>query len=136
MERVYSQRGAEKLIVPAVAGLTVGDDRWSAMLRLIASEYPFCTMNGVHVVDGCIVACEGVQRSFVFGGSDAAAALQEPSFDAHWLALRALCAKIGSGRLAEIRFSRGRPVGARMSEGGRRFRRIVVPQNTEPKPMS
>jgi len=136
MERVYSQRGAEKLIVPAVAGLTVGDDRWSAMLRLIASEYPFCTMNGVHVVDGCIVACEGVQRSFVFGGSDAAAAPQEPSFDAHWLALRALCAKIGSGRLAEIRFSCGRPIGARMSEGGRRFRRIVVPQNTEPTPMS
>jgi len=119
MERSYSQRGVEKLNVPAITGPAGGDDRWSGMLRLIASEYPFCTMNGVHIVDGCVVACEGIQRSFVFGGSDAAAAPQEPSFDAHWLALRALCAKIGSGRLAEIRFSR-----------------IVVPQNTERTPMS
>lgn len=136
MERAYSQGAVIKSEV--VAGLSAGDDRWSGMLRLIASEYPFCTMSGVHVVEGCIVACEGVQRSFVFGASDAAAMPAEPAFDAHWKALQELCAKIGSGRLAEVRFSRGRPVSARMSEGGRRFRRLVVkvPPTSERSPMS
>lgn len=138
MERAYSQGVVTKSEVFA-AGIPAGDDRWSGMLRLVASEYPFCTMSGVHLAEGCIVACEGIQRSFVFSGSDASVASAEPAFDAHWKALQELCAKIGSGRLAEIRFSRGRPVSARMSEGGRRFRRLVVktaPQNKERSPMS
>ncbi len=134
MERAYSSSVGKADVV--AAGLKAGDDRWSGMLRLIATEYPFCTMSGVHVVEGCIVACEGVQKSFVFNGSDAAAEPAEPQFDAHWKALQALCVKIGSGRLAEIRFSRGRPVSARMNEGGRRFRRLAVKTAPERPHMS
>lgn len=98
---------------------------WTEMVRLVAAEYPYCTMHGVHVADGVIVACEGVQRSFAFGGDEAVEAAVHPAFDAHWKALEALCANMGSGRLVELRFSRGRPVSARTSESGRRFRRIV-----------
>lgn len=134
MERALNSSTVGKSEAVIAAGFA-GGDRWSGMLRLIASEYPFCTMSGVHVVDGCIVACEGVQRSFVFGASDAVAMPAEPAFDAYWKALQALCAKIGSGRLAEIRFSRGRPVSARMNEGGRRFRRLTV-KIEERSPMS
>jgi hypothetical protein len=95
-------------------------------------------MSGVHVAEGCIVACEGIQSSFVFSGVDADASPAEPAFDAHWKSLRALCAKLGSGRLAEIRFSRGRPVSAQMNAGGRRFRRLLVkvPAASESSPMS
>ncbi len=125
MERAYSHRAVGKPEV-VVAGLGGGYDCWPGMLKLIASEYPYCTMNGVHVVEGCIVACEGIQKSFVFSGSDATATSSEPEFDGHWKALQALCIKLGSGRLAEIRFSRGRPVSARMNESGRRFRRLIV----------
>ena len=126
MERISRQEVPAAQWKAVAAGIAAGDDRWPGMLKLIASEYPYCTMNGVHVVEGCIVACEGIQKSFVFSGSDAAAISSEPEFDGHWKALQALCAKLGSGRLAEIRFSRGRPVSARMNEGGRRFRRLVV----------
>ena len=136
MERAYRSDAVESLDVRAAASLSAGGDRWSAMLKLMAAEYPYCTMQGVHVENGLIVACEGIQHSFVFGAADAPPA--EPSFDGHWRALRDLCAKIGYGRLAEIRFSRGRPVSARMNEGGRRFRRLVVKAEGKPvrHPMS
>lgn len=48
-----------------------------------------------------------------------------PAFDEYWEALRALCGRIRNGRLAELRFGRGKPVGAKTSEGGRRFKRLV-----------
>jgi hypothetical protein len=96
--------------------------RWSEMARLVTAEYPYCTMQGVRVADGMIVACEGLQRSFSFKPVEAVEVV-EPGLDAHWKALDALCVRMGSGRLAELRFSGGRPVSARTSEGGRRFRR-------------
>lgn len=115
------------------------DSRWAGLLKLVASEYPYCTMFGVHVVDGCVVSCEGVQRSFLFDAGDAAAQAVEPAFDAHWKALEALCVKLGSGRLAELRFSRGRPMNARTSEGGRRFKRLLTKSagdSPHPSPMN
>ena len=134
MESALSFKDVQKEHMPAIACLPTDDDgRWAGMLMLVASEYPYCTMHGVHVMDGCIVACEGIQKSFVFGFQDGATADAEPNFDAHWLALRALCARVGSGRLAEIRFSRGRPVIARVSEGGRRFRRLIMKASKEPR---
>lgn len=135
MESAHSRTAVKPLDVQAAAGLAAAGDRWSVMLKVMALEYPYCTMQGVHIEDGAIVACEGIQQSFVFGAVDAPP--EEPSFDGHWQALRALCAKLGSGRLAEIRFSRGRPVSARMNEGGRRFRRLVVktPRDKERSPM-
>lgn len=96
--------------------------RWSEMARLVATEYPYCTMQGVRVADGMIVACEGLQRSVSFKSGENVEVAQ-PGLDAHWKALDTLCARMGSGRLAELRFSGGRPVSARTSEGGRRFRR-------------
>ena len=122
-------------MIPVVA---VQGDRWAGLLKVVASEYPYCTMHGVHIEDGCVVACEGVERSFLFGSADAEPAI-ESAFDAPWKALQALCAKVGSGRFAELRFSRGRPVSARSSEGGRRFRRLVAkaePQGKERSLMS
>lgn len=138
MESALRREGAVSQWNAVAAGIAAGDERWSVVLRLIAAEYPYCTMSGVHVADGCIIACEGIQSSFVFNGSDSDGATVEPTFDGYWKSLRALCAKLGSGRLAEIRFSRGRPVSARMNAGGRRFRRLVikVPAALERSPMS
>ncbi len=134
MEGAFSLKDVQQEHMPAIAGLPTSDDgRWAGILMLVASEYPYCTMHGVHVVEGGIVACEGIQRSFVFGPAEAATAEAGPSFDAHWQALRSLCARIGSGRLAEVRFSRGRPVIARVTEGGRRFRRLVAKASREGK---
>ena len=73
MERAFRQEGRITQWEAVAAGIAAGDDRWSGVLRLIASEYPYCTMSGVHVVEGCIVACEGIQSSFVFSGADAEA---------------------------------------------------------------
>lgn len=137
MESAHSRAAVKTLDVRAAVGLAPCEDRWAAMLKLMAAEYPYCTMQGVHIEGGVIVACEGIQQSFVFGAVDLPPA--EPSFDGHWRALRDLCVKLGSGRLAEIRFSRGRPVSARMNEGGRRFRRLVaktLPQDKRLSPMS
>ena len=102
-------------------------DQWTHLLRLVSAEYPYCTMHGVNIVDGNIVSCENVQQSLTFGPQEeGAAGPDEPEFDDHWTALKALCASIKTGRLVELRFSQGRPVSARKSEGGRRFRRLVT----------
>lgn len=106
-------------------GVPAAENRWAGFLELVAAEYPFCTMYGVHIVEGCVVSCEGTQRSFVFGAADEAIPAAAASSDAHWKALKALCVKMGSGRLAELRFSGGRPVSARTSESGRRFKRLL-----------
>lgn len=114
--------GEKEVVVTAAAGR---EGRWSGLARLMAVEYPHCTMHGVHVVDGVIVACEGIQRSFSFAAPRGEDAPAESAFDANWRALESLCAKLGSGRLAELKFVRGRPVSARTSEGGRRFKRVT-----------
>lgn len=129
MDSASGLNGVDKSAA-CVAGLVgMKGVRWSGMLKLVSDKYPYCTMHGVHVVDGCIVACEGIQISFVFGGSGVSKTTPTPLFDSHWEALKKLCAKIGSGRLAEVRFSQGRPVAAKMNEGGRRFRRLMTKPN-------
>jgi len=115
------------------------EQQWSAFMRLVASEYPYSKMFGAQVVDGCLIGCEAVQRSFPFGPKGSAAADAQPGIDAQWETLRALCEKLGSGRLDEIRFNGGRPVAAFTQEGGRRFRQRLarfLESQDRPKPMS
>lgn len=99
------------------------NDQWRELVQLIWSEYAFSTMYGVNVVDGNIVSYNNVQRNFTFGpiGGDRT---PKPIFDDHWRALQTLCLRIGTGRLAELRFIDGRPTGARTDEGGGRFKRL------------
>ena len=99
-------------------------DQWRYVFTLIWSEYAYCTMFGVNVLDGNIVSCDNIQRSLTFGPS-AAGSAEVPKFDEFWEALQTLCGGIRTGRLAELRFNRGKPVSAKTSEGGRRFRRLV-----------
>jgi hypothetical protein len=105
--------------LPGVVG------NWAGFLRLVVAEYPYCTMQGVHVVEGRVVSCEGIQRSFVFGAPEDVSPVFDMASEPGWKGLKALCEKMGSGRLAEVRFNGGRPVSARTSEGGRRFRRLL-----------
>lgn len=104
--------------------LGTSSDQWRYLLMLICSEYAYCTMYGVNIVDGNIISCANIQRSLTFGPVTADRA-SEPAFDEYWQALQALSSRIRNGRLAELRFNRGKPVSARTSEGGRRFRRLV-----------
>lgn len=108
-----------------------GGDQWRYLLTLICSEYAYCTMHGVDIVDGNIVRCANIQRSLTFGPSPADAP-SEPAFDEYWQALQALCGRIRNGHLTELRFSRGRPVGAKTSEGARRFKRLVKEREAGP----
>jgi hypothetical protein len=102
----------------------VARSQWSYLLALVCSEYAYCTMYGVNIVDGNIVSCENIQRSLTFGPAPAGAQAA-PTFDEYWDALRTLCCRVRNGRLAELRFNRGRPISAKTSEGGRRFKRLV-----------
>jgi len=99
-------------------------DPWRHLLRLVASEYPYCTMYGVNIVDGNIVSCENIQRSLLFGPAGERS-VSEPAFDEYWEALKELCGKVKAGTLVELNFHQNRPVSARKSEGGRRFRRLL-----------
>ncbi|MEW5883728.1 MAG: hypothetical protein AB1725_05845 [Armatimonadota bacterium] len=100
--------------------------QWRHLLSLVCAEYAYCTMYGVNIVDGNIVSCANIQRSLTFGpAKDVVPA--PPAFDEYWQALRDLCARVRNGRLAELRFSRARPIAAKTSEGGRRFKRLVKP---------
>lgn len=123
---VSARRFNQDLRRAAGPSLRVNDDQWGYLFRLICSEYPYCTMYGVNILDGSIVSCENIQRSLTFGPGDVESA-EAPRFDEFWEALRALCARTRTGRLAELRFNRGRPVSAKTSENGRRFRRLVRP---------
>lgn len=107
--------------------------RWLELLKLVNEEYPYCTMYGVHVVDGAITACEQIQRSLTFG--DQRRVPQEAlleSFDMKWQALEALCLGMGTGRLVELKFHDAKPVIAITKEGGRRFKGILK-KLTKPK---
>jgi len=114
---------------PNVTG--VGSSQWGYLLSLVCSEYAYCTMYGVNIVDGNIVSCENIQRSLTFGPTPAGAPAA-PAFDEYWDALRILCGRVRNGRLAELRFNRGRPISAKTSEGGRRFKRLVKERETGP----
>ena len=101
-------------------------DRWLELLRLVFVVYPYCTMYGVHIVDGCITACEQIQRSLMLGNDRKVP--QETllaMFDMKWQALEALCITIETGRLVELKFHDARPVIAITAEGGRRFKGIL-----------
>jgi len=96
---------------------------WQAFIDLVRQEYAYCTMYGVHIAAGHIVSCESIQRSLLFANPQPRP--QEPCLapvDERWQALAALCAQIGTGKLAELKFSEAKPTGARTAEGGRRFR--------------
>ncbi|MBI5247536.1 MAG: hypothetical protein HY923_10170 [Elusimicrobia bacterium] len=99
-------------------------DQWRYLLTLVCTEYAYCTMYGVNIVDGNIISCANIQRSLTFGPTTADAAAT-PAFDEYWQALQTLCGRIRNGHLAELRFNRGKPVSARTSEGGRRFKRLL-----------
>jgi len=99
-------------------------DQWRYLQRLVTAEYPYSTMYGVNIVDGNIVSCESVQRSLTFGPMSPGNS-EAPIFDEFWEALKILCGRVRTGRLAELRFNHGQPVSAKISEGGRRFRRRI-----------
>jgi hypothetical protein len=100
--------------------------RWLELLKLVNDEFPYCTMYGVHVVDGSITACEQIQRSLMFGNDSKGSSDVKPEmFDMKWQALEALCLNIGTGRLVELKFHDAKPVIAITKEGGRRFKGIL-----------
>ena len=99
-------------------------ESWLALMDLVRKEYPYCTMYDVHVSGGAIVSCEDIQRSLVFGEDKAAPAADLDLFDRRWQALEAFCARMGSGRLVELKFIDAKPMAARTREGRRRFRRF------------
>ena len=96
---------------------------WKALLKLVHRDFPYCTMYGVRVGDGCIVSCRDIQTSLVFGPAKDMGA-EEPPFDEHWQAFMTFCVKLDWGELKELSFHAGRPVNARRAEGGRRFSRF------------
>ena len=101
-------------------------ERWMELLKLVNDEFPYCTMYGVHVVDGSITACEQIQRSLMFGNDrKGSTEILPEQFDMKWQALEALCLKIGTGRLIELKFHDAKPVIAITKEGGRRFKGIL-----------
>ena len=97
---------------------------WLALMDLVRKEYPYCTMYDVHICEGTIVSCENIQRSLVFGEDEAAPAAAPELFDRKWQALEAFCARMGTGRLVEIKFKDAKPMTARTAEGRRRFKRF------------
>ena len=100
--------------------------RWLELLQLVNEDYPYCTMYGVHVVDGAITACEQIQRSLVLGDHRTVAKEALPRlFDMKWQALEALCLTMGTGRLVEVKFHDAKPVIVITKEGGRRFKGIL-----------
>jgi hypothetical protein len=119
-------------IVEEALHLKTGHENWLAFLNLVRREYPYCTMYGVHVAGGAIVSCENVQRSLVFDDETAPAASSE-LFDRKWQVLEAFCTRMGSGRLAELKFNEAKPMTARTNEGARRFMRFKG-EEARPRP--
>ena len=101
-------------------------ERWMMLLKLICAQYPHCIMYGVHIADGVIISCGAMQQSLLFGRpAPAAKGGGSPAFDCNWQALEALCKRMGTGQLAELRFSDGEPVRAKTTPRGRRFRYFI-----------
>ena len=117
--------GAMKETVEEIISSRPCREHWLGLMRLVHREYRYSTMYGVHIAGGVIVSCDNIQRSLVFGDASAMSAeAGDELFDAKWQALEALCGRIGSGQLLEVKFSESRPITARTSERGRRFKRV------------
>jgi len=122
------QHSSQSLNTPLVDALSFEGhkERWMELLKLVNDEFPYCTMYGVHVVDGSITACEQIQRSLMFGNDrKGPSQILLEQFDMKWQALEALCLSIGTGRLVELKFHDAKPVIAITKEGGRRFKGIL-----------
>jgi hypothetical protein len=120
--RSKPQTSARRIVEEALH-LKTGHESWLAFMDLVRNEYPYCTMYGVHVAGGAIVSCENVQRSLVFDDESSPAAAPE-FFDRKWQLLESFCTRMGSGRLAELKFNDAKPMAARTDEGARRFMRF------------
>ena len=100
-------------------------ERWMTLMKLVREGFPHCIMYGVHIADGVIISCETMQRSLLFGPSPATRDGVEPTFDANWQELEALCKRLGTGQLAEVQFTDGQPIRAKTTPRGRRFRYFI-----------
>ena len=98
---------------------------WLAFAKLVHERYAYSTMYELHVVDGRIVSGQNVQRSFMLVPATPQNAADTPSYDAHWKALEALCASLGTNHLAEVVFYDGRPVRVVANESKKRFKSFL-----------
>jgi hypothetical protein len=97
-------------------------ERWMILMKYIREQCPHGIMYGVNVADGIIVSCENMQQCLSFEACPAPKDNAQPEFDAHWQALEGVCRRMGNGQLAELQFIDGRPVRAKTTPRGRRFR--------------
>ena len=100
-------------------------ERCVVLMKLVREEFPHSIMYGVNISGGIITSCENMQQSLLFGPSPSMRDGVEPAFDANWQALEALCQRMGTGQLAELQFTDGRPIRAKTTPRGRRFRYFI-----------
>ncbi len=124
MSRRGREESAGDAIEDAIRSKTPRE-RWMMLLKLICAKYQHCIMYGVHIADGVIISCEAMQQSLLFGPAPAARDGDAPAFGSNWQALEALCQRMGTGQLAELRFSDSQPIRAKTTPRGRRFRYFV-----------
>ncbi|MBI5239117.1 MAG: hypothetical protein HY926_01460 [Elusimicrobia bacterium] len=98
-------------------------ERWVILMRHVRGQYPHGIMYGVNVADGIIVSCDKLQPCLSLEPSPAAGDGAGKAFDANWEKLEALCGRMGTGRLSELRFNEGRPVSVLPPARGWRFGR-------------
>ena len=94
-------------------------------MKLVREKFPHSIMYGVNISDGIITSCEKMQQNLLFGPSPAMKDGVKPAFDSNWQALEAVCRDIGTGQLAEVQFTDGRPIRAKTTPRGRRFRYFI-----------
>lgn len=109
-------------VVEEVLRGKTGRERWLSLMRHIREECPDASMYRVNIADGIIVSCESLQLWLWFEPLPDSGPSSEAAFDGNWQRLEAACGRIGTGRLAELHFSGGRPVFGKPTPQGRRFR--------------
>ena len=124
-EGAGGSREAAGDVVAEVLGSKTSRERWMTLMKLVREGFPHCIMYGVHIAGGVIISCEAMQRSLSFGPSAATRDGVEPAFDANWQELEALCKRMGTGQLAELRFGNGRPTRGKTTPQGRRFKYFI-----------
>ena len=98
-------------------------ERWMILMKLIREQFPHGIMYSVNIVDGIMVSCR-MQQCLMFGPPETRDGV-DPTFDANWQELEALCNRIGTGQLAEVHFTDGQPIRAKTTPRGRRFRYFI-----------
>lgn len=101
-------------------GTGTAEAGWMRLFDIVKSQFPYCKMKDVRVLDGSVISYGHVEFTRVFSHRGKAQGIGSSEiFDEPWRRFMRFCRAKGSCTLAEVHFREGRPVVVHLEQEGR-----------------